>query len=279
MKSTATRSAASPATNAPQSTLPLNFLLVGERRSGCSAVADMINNHGAAYCHSGLFAADAACRRDSHEAYFGVSQSRRPDWFCCGDRELEHGRHSNPYEYLVQVLDCPLRRERAIGIYVDYATLARYQLYELITELTARGDFCVLHMVRNPLACLISLRQAEESGCWVSYAGDSRRYVSLPVSLPPDDVYAFIERSCTARDKVAAAAADAVEIHYVDLVTRLPQVAAGLFRFLELNGRRAVCRTRRLVTTPLCRRFLNFEELRRRAPHAQSHWFNDKEIA
>ncbi len=257
----------------------LNFLLIGECRSAASAVVDLLNNHGAAVCHAGLFAPTALQRRQAHEGYFGPSPTRRPAWFCAGERELEGGRHSNPWEYLDGVLATTREGERAVGLHLDYDTVARHQLYEFIAALTARGDFCVVHLVRNPVACLVSRQQAQDSNYWVSYRGESLRYTPLAVSLPADQVFDFAERSCVVRDKVAAAASDAVEVHYQDLVGHFDRVAGRLFQFLELPPARPVCRTRRLVPLPLRRRLLNFEGLARKAPSSQRHWFDDKEVA
>lgn len=257
----------------------LNFLLIGECRSAASAVVDLLNNHGAAVCHAGLFAPSVEQRRAAHENYFGPSLPRRPAWFCTGEREHECGKYSNPYEYIEFVLAAARLSERAVGLHMDYETIARYQLYDLISALTARGDFCVVHLVRNPVACLASREQAKESGYWVSYTGESLRYTPMAVLPTPHEVFEFVERSCTVRDKVAAVASDAAEIHYQDLVRHFNRVAERLFQFLELTPRRPVCRTRRLVTMPLQNRILNFEDLRRKSPSSQRHWFEVKEIA
>lgn len=250
----------------------LNFLVIGQVRSGMGVVADTLSNHGGATCHAGLFAADAADRKAAHEAYFGAAQARRPHWFCFGDRELEGRSFTNPYDYITTVLDAALYGEQAVGLCLPYAVLARFQLYDLVAELTARGDFCVVHTVRNPVEGYVSLAQAEESGQWVRYRTERGRYVAMPLFVDPAAVAEFVDATCCARDKLRLAAADGAELDYADLPARYDDAARRLFRFLELEPRRPVCRTRRVVDLPLCKRVLNYDELRRKLPVSMRHW-------
>lgn len=255
----------------------LNFVVVGECRSGMSAVADIINNHGHAVCHAGLFADDAQARKQAHESYFGRSASRKYSWFCAGDKEVEGSKFSHPYEYIEEVLAGARYGEQAVGLCLPYQVVARHELYELLSDLTGRGDFCLVHVVRNPLTCLVSREQAAASGRWISYVNEpDERYSPLPVAVDPKAAAEFIERSCVVRNKVAAAADDAVELHYDDLVGRFDRVAARLFQFLELADRRPVCRTRRLVGLPLRCRLLNSGCLGEKLPHSMRHWLRDQ---
>ncbi len=256
----------------------LNFVVVGQQRSGMTAVADLLNNHGHAICHVGLFAADAQTRRQAHEAYFGPCSIKKPVWFCQGDKDIEGGKFSHPCEYLDEVFASAQHGEQAIGVCIPYDVIARHELYEHLTELTYRGDFCLVHVVRNPAICLVSQVQAEQSGRYIAYAGErSLHYAPLAVSIDPSRMAEFINRHCAVRNKIASAADDAVELNYADFISRFDKVAGRLFQFLELPDRSPVCRTQRLVPMPLRRRLLNFDHVVGAVPHAMQHWFDGSE--
>ena len=77
----------------PQTQL-LNFVVIGNVRSGTGVIQSTINARGRAICHANLFHADDPVRRDAHEAYFGPCRNPKRDkeWFVAG--------LSNPIQYL-----------------------------------------------------------------------------------------------------------------------------------------------------------------------------------
>lgn len=252
----------------------LRYLLVGDSRSGMLAVANVIDNHKQAACYIDLFSKEAQARKEAHETYFGKSRFGQPEWFCLGDEVLEGGHYSNPVEYLTHCLRDG--KPGVSGICVPYGVIRRYELYETITEFAHRGDFCLLHMVRNPLECLVSQLQAEQTGVWRRFGRlRDKNAVYMPVQPKPPQVEQFIDEHVITRDKLLRCTSDSAEIYYVDFVRAFGHVCRRLFEFLELPTRKPVCRSRRLVTDPLRKRLSNMRFLEEKVSRTFRHYFEE----
>ena len=97
--------------------MTLNFILLGDERSGASVVQSTVNQVTDAVCHLDLFHPAEDVRRASHERYFGptLEPKRSPAWFTS---------ETNPRRYLSnKVFDNPQDGERVIGVRVPYSVL------------------------------------------------------------------------------------------------------------------------------------------------------------
>lgn len=244
----------------------VNFVLVGDVRSGASVLASCLNNRRDAVCHLGLFHDNPGVRRSQHEKYFGDegSDAILTPWFTDGQ--------TNPWHYLNNtVLDNPLRGESAVGVHLPYATVRRWELFELFQNRCNEGDFCVVHVVRNPVACFISLKQAEKSGLWVR--GNEQRLrrkdykAPSPMRIDEAELTQFCRDHTAMRRRIQTLCSDLLEINYADLVD-LQASALRLFDFLELPEQPELARpsVRRLANHPVERRIANFAEIRCTAP-------------
>lgn len=226
----------------------LNFLVVGPARGGAGVVQAAAHAHRLAACPPGLFAAADEDRRAAHEAYYGPAADDPPGWFAGPECNLER--------YLRRVVfDNPQRGEAACGAHLSYDVLARYDLFDLLRELTAEGDFCVVHVVRNPVACYVSRLQAERSGVWRLPAGAEAGPRPNPVVVGAEELTAAVRAHDTCEAKVRAHAADCLTVRYADLLFRPADALARVGKFLDLPGRLPAPPCQRLPNHDMARRF------------------------
>lgn len=244
----------------------VNYVLVGDVRSGASVLASCLNNRREAVCHVGLFHDDARIRREQHEKYFGTDNSDAIEtpWFTDG--------RTNPWQYLNStVLDNPLHGESAVGVHLAYPTVRKWELFELFQNRCNEGDFCVVHVVRNPVACFISLKQAERSGLW--FRGTEQRQhrkdyrAPSPMRIDDSELTQFCRDHAAMRRRIQSTCSDLIEINYMDLVD-LQDTMRRVFDFLELEETPELARpsVRRLANHPIERRIANFTEVRCTVP-------------
>src|SRR5262245_34441108 len=155
----------------------LNFVIAGEHRSGVAVAQTALDCTPGVVCHGDLLFDEhggpeeqEAVRRDAHESYFGrpadpEAATRAPEWFSA------RYEHPNPCRYLTdQVFDHPCGGEDHVGVRLLYPQIVKYDLFDYLEGRYREGDFCLVHVLRNPLACLISLKQARQSGLWRQHA-------------------------------------------------------------------------------------------------------------
>jgi len=240
----------------------LNFALVGEVRSGAAVVQGVINQLGEAVCHLNLFNPSEAIRRASHEEYFGPTRdpARLPEWFT---------PETNPNRYLAnQVFDNPLHDERVIGVRTPYAAVRQYELYDLFKQRTHEGDFCVVHVLRNPIACFVSKKQAEKTQRWFVGGGEPLSHVRpSAIRLDSAELTAFVWDWESTRAKVQASSEDQLLVRYKDLTLHFESEMQRVFEFLDLSPRRIPRpNIRRLRNRSMQERIINYDELLKSGP-------------
>lgn len=240
----------------------LNFVVVGQVRSGSAVVQSALTNLTAVTCHNDLFHASPEVRRHVHEQYFGSAPSKDlPTWWM---PDLV-----NPYQYLSrQVFDQNLQGEQAIGVRLTYDQVDRFQFYDLIRDRCMEGDFCLVHVRRNPVACFVSQKQAQESGC---YAVDLNHRGNVPVppsvQVDPQELAQFVRKHEAVAGKVAAHCDDTLEITYRELSRNYSNTIKRTLDFIE-QPTRIVPQPhyKRLPNSDLPKRIANFDELRQKVP-------------
>jgi len=241
---------------------PWTYVITGDVRSGAGAVISGINNRKNAVCHVDLFHADAEKRKEAHIAYFGPPASEnRPEWFV----PLE----TNPQQYINKTVFVPLREEISVGCYLSYVTIQQLELYDWMEERYREGGFGVIQIVRNPVACFVSLKQAEQSGIWHMRRGrTTRRRMPLPIRLDAEELNVFCRTHAAVTAKIKHACSDRLEISYRDLVTSYQRVMRSVFDHIELPELPELVQPTysRLPNKPLPQRVTNWEELLREVP-------------
>ena len=260
-------------TTVGQETCVLNFVVVGEIRSGTSLVQTTLSSRPDAVCHGDLFHPDLAVRRREHESYFGPSPAGAPQWF--------DGENISPWQYINQhVLDRPRRKERSVGLRLLYPIVRHWELFELFHERCQEGDFCLVHVLRNPLACFISLKQAEQSGVWRERFTDPVAPCPSPASLEIPDLVDFCRKHLALRQRIRTSCDDVLEISYRDLHMNYTTSMKRVYEFLELPivGRVGLPGYRRLRNRTLPERVYNWSALKREVPSDIRGLFEDEDL-
>lgn len=242
----------------------LNFVVLGDARSGTSVVQSSLNNRRGAVCHADLFHVLPKVRQAAHENYFGpcADPVNSPEWFIDGI--------TNPVQYITrQVFDNPRNGENSIGLRLFYDVVRRWELFELFDARCREGDFCMVHVVRNPVACFVSNEQAKRTNLFVQDSS-IRTLNSFPVAVTIEvaDLVAFCQENVANRHKLKAACDDCLEINYYDLFVDYQRTMHKVFDFLELpySEAAAIPGCRRLRNWPMTGRIANLRQLRAEAP-------------
>jgi len=257
----------------------LNFIVTGQVRCGAAVVQTSICRHSRAYCHGDLLHEDESIRRKAHEAYFGPSRDPRalPEWYALKQPE---GR-SNPERYLTSsVFDHARYEEAVLGVKVLYPVLQAHDLWEYCEDRYKEGDFCVVHVLRNPIACFVSLKQAQQSGVWQHEVNSPAPcYFPRTVHVDVDELIPFIRHHEASLEKVRRAIPDALEIEYQDLRYNYAETVNRLFRFLELPWlRNCMSGIHPLKSKSFYQRIANFKELRRALPLSMQRYLEPENL-
>lgn len=241
-----------------------NFVLTSEVRSGAGVVLSSINNRGGAVCHADLFNPDNEKRKNAHEAYFGpcVDPVKMPEWYVEGT--------TNPWQYINHtVLDNPQNGETSCGFHIGYAMVRKLELFDLFEQRAREGDFGVIQVIRNPVACFVSLKQAQQSGMWTrSWSSTLPTRCPSPVRINAEELTAFCREHGVTQCKVRASCDDRLDIHYRDLVLDYQGVMAKVFDFVELPPVPVLAKPscKRLRNRPIKDRVSNWAEVRMESP-------------
>jgi len=238
------------------------YLLTGECRSGAGAIMSAINNRTGAVCYVDLFHEDKDIRREAHESYFGPPASKsRPEWFI--------DQVTNPWQYLAGTVFIPRHDELSIGCYVPYDTIRTLELYDFMEENYREGGFGIIQLVRNPVACFVSRKQAQQSKLWVlKYGAKQQKKLQLPVRIDAEELIPFCRTHAATTDKIRKSCADRLEIQYKDIVTDFQSVMRKVFDHIELPELPILAQStyRRLPNKTIPQRVSNWLELKLDVP-------------
>lgn len=239
----------------------LNFVVTGQVRCGASVIQSSVNSHPKAVCHTDLLHPEAKQRKEAHEGYFGEQAiGDIPDWWS--------PLLISPEQYLTtRVFDKPKFGEQAIGLKLLYPEMRRHELWDYFENWCRVGDFCLIHVTRNPLACYVSMKQAEKSGVWHCDVNQGTTVVPPPVYVEVEELIWFCRWHAASQNKVRAIFKDRLEITYKELFLNYRHVMTEVFRFLELDAYPAVTPgVRRLKNRGIRDRVLNYTEARLDSP-------------
>jgi len=239
----------------------VNFVVIGSQRSGLSILQTSLSSHPSAVCHGELLHPSEADRIRLYHDYFGTSEDTELAWFVPVNGSAEQFLSG-------RVFDRALRGERAIGVTLSYREAVKYNLWEYLHDRCLDGDFCVLSVRRNPLACYVSEMQAKQTGLRTCVVSDNvRLYAPSPVELNVRDLTAFCREQLACDARLSQLCSDRLEIEFIDLLVDYRRVISTTFEFLGLsphpNARPGV---RRLKNRSLADRIVNFDELRSAVP-------------
>lgn len=200
----------------------LNFIVTGNRQAGCRFLQNILAKNPKIASHVDLLHEDEDVRKAAHHSYFG-----------------DTGRiitHYVTYQISVEqylnnkVFDNPGKEEEIIGIKVNYPTIFRNDLWDYLDQKTRRGDFCVIHLVRNPVACYVlwKLTQPTELNS-LSFGRTSKK-----LYVDPAELVEFVREHEAIKAKINRFCTDRLVINYAELLFNLRQTVERVFDFLEL---------------------------------------------
>ena len=254
----------------------LNFVVTGQIRCGASVIQTSIQTHPKAVCHGDLLHTNESLRRAAHEAYFGVSESERiVEW--CAPRLTD----LSPEQYLTsRIFDHPRYDEQVVGTRLLYPHLQAFDMWDFCRAQCLRGDFCLIHVTRNPLACYISMKQAEQTGVYQQRI-DDRTIVETPqpVNVDIGELTAFCREHAAQERKIREHCDDRLEIEYRDLIVDYNRVIATVFDYLDLPAFPKACPgVRRLKNRSIPDRLFDFHDARAKVPADVREFFDADDL-
>lgn len=240
-----------------------NFVLTGEHRSGAAIVASALNNRSDVVCHANLLHSDAKIREASHASYFveSATTAYAPVW----DPEGTVGL----WQYLEHfVFPAARRNEAAVGIRLSFDDMRRLDMYDMLTRQYLAGNFSVVHVSRNPVACFVSLKQAERSGLWSKGPNAKKEEAPRSIVISPEELTLFCRNYEATTTKIRESCADTLNITYRDILEDFQTTMYKVCEFLELfpTGKPALSSCVRLVNKPIPDRVTNWHTLIAKVP-------------
>lgn len=195
----------------------LNFMVIGNCFSGHQLLRDSLSRHPDVICHSNLLNRIELVRRQSHESYFG-SIEKVPDWF--------NPQLLSAEQYLSnKIFDNNLNGESAVGVILDYEDIVDYDLWDYIDRQCKLGDFCVIHVVRNPVACYVDKMSTNAEN------GKKKKRVRIQAA----NLTAFVGSNVATTIKINRLCDDLAIVPYHRLVLDFKNTMTKMLQFLELE--------------------------------------------
>ena len=202
----------------------LNFMVVGNHHSGHDLLQASLAAHPTMMCHGDVLHEDEKVRKQEHEDYFGPS-GRMPDWYLPRVISVEHYLNN-------KIFDNNLFREKAIGVKISYHNLVESDLWEYADQQCRRGDFCILHVTRNPIACYVDYKSSQCQSVVKSVSVKIRNPGSIHVDHK--ELTEFVRDHLANELKVNRLCGDRAVIPYHELLLDFKKILQNTLRFLEL---------------------------------------------
>jgi hypothetical protein len=198
----------------------LNFMIVGSPYAGCNWLQEALAAHPRIVCHGDILSPDESARKSSHEKYFGIS-GKTPDWFADGTISAEQYLNN-------KIFDNALHNENAIGVKAAYGHLKRFDLWDYVENRCRQGDFCLVHVVRNPIACFVAYKQQSNRLAELGVASHD-----LAVETTPRELADFVRDQLADEIKVNRLSADRAVIPYHELILDFRSAVTHVFGYLN----------------------------------------------
>ena len=235
----------------------LNFMVVGNYHSGHDLLQACLSAHPSMICHGDVLHPDEAIRKEEHEEYFGDS-GKVPDWYQPRDLSVEQYLNN-------KIFDNTLYDEKAVGVRLSYTNFIESDLWDYADQKCRRGDFCLLHVVRNPVACFVDfMSQQQRKGLLDFPVGPS---FGQSVSLELLELTNFVRNHLATEIKVNRLCSDRAVIPYHELLLDFKSTLQQIFKFLELPYSPAcVPNKKKIQTKDMRSRISNWQQLKAELP-------------
>ena len=248
----------------------LNFVVTGAVRSGTGVIQSTLNSLPQVVCHADLFHPDKKIRKNCYLKYFSDD-----DYFIYNV--------TNPAQFLShKVFDHPKYNELKVGVRILYDAVLRLDLFDYFEERCREGDFCLIHVIRNPVASLVSHIQAQKTNKFFTEKNkdhaDSKK--PFPVFLNEEELIDFIKNYESALGKILNCCDDQLVIHYKDILFDFQTTIRKVMCFLELPDPLfpVQCPIKRLPNLPIRDRIANFNILRKNLPYTYRRYLEAEDL-
>ena len=201
----------------------LNFVVVGNDYAGHSLLQASLAAHPNMACHGDLFNPAEKIRRKEHEEYFGDS-GKVPDWYQPHTISIEQYLNN-------KIFDNTLFNEKAVGVRLNYSLFVKGDIWDYVDQKCRGGDFCLLHVTRNPVACFVEYMASSDNDDIV-FMGKDRKFGSM--MLDPRKLTNFVREHLANELKVNRLCNDKAIIPYSELILDNRKTLNKVFKFLEV---------------------------------------------
>lgn len=122
------------------------FVVVGAPYSGHGVVRHALTSHPDIVCHGDLLHDDPSVRfKENAYSVFDpelITVSFDPCYI-------------SAEQYLNRMFSAGAKNERVVGVRLPYDKIEKYDLWHYLDAKSRSGDFCVIHVVRNPVSCFV----------------------------------------------------------------------------------------------------------------------------
>jgi len=197
----------------------LCFAVLGASYSGHGAVRTALDAHPEIVCHGDLLHMEPAIRRTEH-AYSLFDKDR--------DILDFEPAYISAEQYLNRVYEKAEKNEKAVGVKLSYDKINKYDLWQYLDSRVREGDFCAVHVLRNPVSCYVRTRREEQDR-----SKDRYRLHALYIE-PEEMMYAVRLHLATCR-KIEQICSYRVVVQYAELRARPRLVADYVCPYMGLR--------------------------------------------
>lgn len=233
----------------------LNFMVAGNIECGHDLLQASLSAHPEIICHGDVLHEKEALRKVEHEAYFGES-GRVPDWYVPSYLSMEQYLNN-------KIFDNTLHQEKAVGVKVSYHHFIAQDLWDYTLRKCRHGDFCLLHVQRNPVACFVDYMR---SAAWPHNAGPLR-VSQNNVTVDPKLLVPFVRNHLSTALKVDRLCEDRVVVNYHELLLDFRGTLEKLFKYLDIRYSSAcIPNLKRIRRRDARSSISNWQQLKRELP-------------
>jgi len=247
----------------------LNFAVVGCNRSGTGVIQAMLQTFPGVVCHQNLFHPDTKIRKKCYMSYFS-------------DKNYFKYNETNPTQFLShQIFDHRKYNEKCVGVRITYDVMLHLDLFDYFNYRYLEGDFCLIHVIRNPIACYVSELQAQATGRYCLLTTENyHNKKPTPVLVDIDHLVSYIKKYESAIGKVDNCCHDRINIKYYDILFNFQNVVRRIVHFLELPDilTPVRCPFQRLPNWPMRYRIANYGFVEKYIPSGFKHYLTDPEF-
>tara|TARA_R110000751_G_scaffold94131_2_gene183677 strand:- start:3648 stop:4421 length:774 start_codon:yes stop_codon:yes gene_type:complete len=233
----------------------LNFMVAGNSECGHDLLQASLSAHPEIICHGDVLHETEALRKTEHEEYFGKS-GRVPDWYVPSYLSMEQYLNN-------KIFDNTLHQEKAVGVKVSYQQFIAQDLWDYTIRKCRQGDFCLVHVQRNPVACFVDYMR---SSAWPHKSGPLQVSPSN-VNVNPQLLVTFVRKHLSTALKVDGLCQDRAIVYYHELLLDFRGTIEKLFKYLDIRYNAAcIPNLKRLRNRDVRSTISNWKQLQKELP-------------